>query len=644
MYFVIESFYQMKPQHKKLLICTMLSYLCIVTNAQLPTFGDCLGALPICDSIYVEMISPNNPGNFVNEIHEDCCISLEQNSIWYKFRIKQSGMLGFNIIPQAENYDYDWALFNITNSTCADIANDFSLITSCNAAGGEIDDGSGNCYGETGPDGTTDFFFQNANCGTFPPTLDSDGFSPFNDFIPVIEGQLYALLILEFTPDVPDGFMIDFTYADDVGIYDEDRPNATEITAIYEDCQIVGFTVEFDEEIVCNSFRYNDLNIVAGGSVIDGNLSSEDCDVGQLSSIFTVTFDSPIPAGETLAVSSNDDPFDLCANPIFEFQFTEESISEFDTIIRPTVYLCDDVTTIIQEDLQGLFNNIIWSTNETSTEIEVGVGNYEAILNGECGQRVVKYTIETGIPFIELDIISECNGESTLEIVEEGDYMYSLNGINYDSPTDIPTLSSDQYDLIVSNENCQTTISFEVENLESEIEILGENEYTIVQGDSIDLIVEILGNYENSYWIDNGEIVCENCTSYEVSPISDAEYIVEAIDENGCIVRFIIIVRVKSQYDIYAPNIFTPNEDGLNDRFMIFGRQSIENIAFLEIYDRWGERVYQAIDLEANNPNIGWDGNFKSLPSGAGVYSWIARVNFKDGFQRDLYGTITLVR
>ena len=66
---------------------------------------------------------------------------------------------------------------------------------------------------------------------------------------------------------------------------------------------------------------------------------------------------------------------------------------------------------------------------------------------------------------------------------------------------------------------------------------------------------------------------------------------------------------------IYIPNSFTPNGDGLNDTFGIYG-ESINNFN-MQIFNRWGQIIF-----ESNNVTETWDGTYdgRSVPQGAYVY------------------------
>ncbi len=97
-------------------------------------------------------------------------------------------------------------------------------------------------------------------------------------------------------------------------------------------------------------------------------------------------------------------------------------------------------------------------------------------------------------------------------------------------------------------------------------------------------------------------------------------------------------------YDVYIPNAISPNDDGINDVFTIFSGADVKEILNLEVYDRWGGRVYQHGALKPNDVQVGWDGTHKGKPATSGVYVWQATIIFQDGKKRELTGEVTLLR
>jgi len=88
---------------------------------------------------------------------------------------------------------------------------------------------------------------------------------------------------------------------------------------------------------------------------------------------------------------------------------------------------------------------------------------------------------------------------------------------------------------------------------------------------------------------------------------------------------------------VFIPNSFTPNGDGNNDFFQVYG-ESVKVID-LKIFNRWGELVYQS-----NNVFAGWDGTYKGIPQNPGVFSYAVQITFLDNSTLNKQGSVTLLR
>ena len=99
-----------------------------------------------------------------------------------------------------------------------------------------------------------------------------------------------------------------------------------------------------------------------------------------------------------------------------------------------------------------------------------------------------------------------------------------------------------------------------------------------------------------------------------------------------------LTIEIIPDGSIFVPNAFSPNQDGSNDEFLVFG----EGIVSLElvIYSRWGLEIYR----QQGYP-ISWDGTDKqnrAVPEGVYTYRLQARLNSRAVIDRA--GTITLIR
>lgn len=120
------------------------------------------------------------------------------------------------------------------------------------------------------------------------------------------------------------------------------------------------------------------------------------------------------------------------------------------------------------------------------------------------------------------------------------------------------------------------------------------------------------------------------------SPDSTTKYIITASSLNSNCVSS-DSMRVFVVFDLYIPNAFTPNGDGINDKWGIPGLAAYPD-AEVSIFNRYGQIIYQKKDYY-NNP---WDGYFKGSRQPMGAY--IYRIQLKGSRTDLLKGTVLIVR
>ena len=96
-------------------------------------------------------------------------------------------------------------------------------------------------------------------------------------------------------------------------------------------------------------------------------------------------------------------------------------------------------------------------------------------------------------------------------------------------------------------------------------------------------------------------------------------------------------IVVYDDFLVYVPNSFTPNGDGINDSFLIYGTGI--KITDMQIFNRWGQLIFQTNALGA-----GWDGSYKGQPAEPGVYAYKIRVTADNGNIKDLSGHVSLLK
>ncbi len=146
----------------------------------------------------------------------------------------------------------------------------------------------------------------------------------------------------------------------------------------------------------------------------------------------------------------------------------------------------------------------------------------------------------------------------------------------------------------------------------------------------------------NTYFWDFGDSKYSN----EINPGSHGytktgTYIITLTARNGpCEDTTNREVHVDPFLQVFVPNIFTPNNDGNNDFFQMFG--NIQDIDFMHvmIFDRVGEKVFDSYDL-----NFKWDGIYKGKPLQPAVFVYIIEISpIADEDMRRMKGSITLLR
>jgi gliding motility-associated-like protein len=128
-------------------------------------------------------------------------------------------------------------------------------------------------------------------------------------------------------------------------------------------------------------------------------------------------------------------------------------------------------------------------------------------------------------------------------------------------------------------------------------------------------------------------------------PYSSSYVIAQITDNNNCIDVDSIYLTVIEENLVHLPNIFSPNEDGINDYMTInyFGR-SVSMIEQFSIYDRWGCLVHSIKNATIENGGRLWDGYSDNQIIPNGVYAYYLKLAYINGTKEELINSITVLR
>jgi gliding motility-associated-like protein len=111
-------------------------------------------------------------------------------------------------------------------------------------------------------------------------------------------------------------------------------------------------------------------------------------------------------------------------------------------------------------------------------------------------------------------------------------------------------------------------------------------------------------------------------------------------DTNNCMNSDTVLLTDLCVGDLYLPTAFSPNNDGRNDVFFLLGNIDYIKLVHFEIFDRWGEMVW-----EAKNIRDKWDGTYKGKESQLDTYVWRIEYHMIDSEEiKTKKGTVTLLR
>jgi gliding motility-associated-like protein len=138
--------------------------------------------------------------------------------------------------------------------------------------------------------------------------------------------------------------------------------------------------------------------------------------------------------------------------------------------------------------------------------------------------------------------------------------------------------------------------------------------------------------WEPPLWLSNANTVS---TTFKGS--SDQLYIIRIETAAGCVTMDTQLVKTVKYADIYVPDAFTPNGDGLNDvlRPVLMG---IRQLKYFRVFNRWGQMLY-----ETKTSRAGWDGRIRGVLQPNSVVVWMTEGIGVDGTVITRQGTAVLI-
>ena len=325
---------------------------------------------------------------------------------------------------------------------------------------------------------------------------------------------------------------------------------------------------------------------------------------------------------------------------IFNLQLIPFPISKVS--ITADTLICKNKTTLITASPT---NKYLWSTGEIAPTITKGPGTYQlTVTDYNLCTIVSSITIKEAPPIEYLvepydPLCNDYRGRIIMQRVQGGipPVRYLLNSVENKSGI-FDNLSPGQYiATFIDAIGCE---------IKDTIIILPAAAFdvTVTNLIEIDKGASVLVNYTatkgqiQNIRFDPNQDISQEGNALRIMGNEDRDYNITFIDFNGCEVTHQIQVRIIDHEEFFTPNLFSPNNDNVNDTWQPIIGTSLE-ILMIAVYDRWGESVFSTSDR-----NIGWNGLCHNRPCLPGVYVYMIQVKDKTGKTKTYSGDLTLIR
>ena len=313
--------------------------------------------------------------------------------------------------------------------------------------------------------------------------------------------------------------------------------------------------------------------------------------------------------------------------------------------------ICDTITVVTTQ--WAPFN----TTYETVYTCDPSGPAADTILfvnQGGCDSLHVRqyvYTTLAGqVILVDERCYDEHNGQISISDVTGGlfPYLYKLDNQPWQSEPLFEGLSPGVYDVsIQDSRGCIRTYDGNTVGSGQLVALDAGVDMEVPPGEMIELHGQSSVPMAEWLWVASDPLSCHTCAMTILGPIQIAQTVyLNGVSLKGCRGSDDLKVTVKSLSfpEVFIPNSFSPNYDGINDIFSIYGNRFVASVRNMAIYDRWGNSLFYRADLPINDPSAGWDGSFRDKEMDPGVYVYVVELELIDGSIKIYKGDVTLIR
>jgi gliding motility-associated-like protein len=293
---------------------------------------------------------------------------------------------------------------------------------------------------------------------------------------------------------------------------------------------------------------------------------------------------------------------------------------------------------------------ILWSNGDTSRTLSIATaGLYRVSISDANGCRHLDSIIAHKMT-VDLQLTpNNCAGDKKggIRIQVRGglpDYRIKVGNGDFGRDSILRQLSGGKYKISVLDQSgClwSKTVSLPDPPLFS---IQLPKDTVLKMGASLVLRAQANERLKSFLWKSDQKEACTTCPELSLTRLLNSQLVsLSAISQNNCTASATLRITIQKDYHVYIPNAFSPNGDDHNAFFELFLGPNAERVRTLEIFTRWGEKVF-SFDADNGGGEPKWDGFFRGSAMANEVLVYKAEVDFIDGERKQFAGSLVLVR
>jgi len=325
---------------------------------------------------------------------------------------------------------------------------------------------------------------------------------------------------------------------------------------------------------------------------------------------------------------------------------------ELNGVVGPV--LCEGENGTVTLNPTGGVTPATYSWNSTPAQTTqnlsgVGPGTYTVTVTQANGCNFTEsYTVTGSATPVSLHVVDTQNTICTTQngiiaVTASGGtplYTYSIDAGPFASPRRFTGLSTGAHTITVRDQNgCEHDTTITLKNYSYNLDVTAETKNAWCDAGGLGGRVTVTadgGALPYGYFWDN----LPHGKGPEMTNLPKGNYKIVVTDKYGCATDVTTTVDEEFCCTVWVPNAFSPNNDGLNDKFQPVINRAIPSYE-MSVFNRWGQRIYYT-----KKDTDGWKGtNSDGSPVDAGTYHYQIRYTCEMGDKQVVYtGDLTLIR